>query len=502
MTRDRRLLAIVLWTLALIGLAGAAHVMLGYWPGSFFLGVKSHVWTALAWDFAHGELYRPPLGPEGYGGTRYMPLLFVVHGSLIRAGFDPIHSGVLLMQATVVAAALALFLALRAAGVAAWLAAPLAATVWCTVLYQDQACTELTPDYLAAAFVMLAGAVAFSPRRAPRLLYASTVVAACLLAVLTKVTAAAFVVPIVAWLWHREQRADALFVVSGTVAGAALAFAFIQYRSSGHFLESLRVTATAGMTMTDAMRAVPDLAWELIQKPLDVLVPCAIAGWCCLKAAKARRLSWAHACFITAAATTVAIFASPGIVANHLVDLQMFSTLVIGASLATGQLHAAVVWPVYGAMAVVLAAISWPLPGIPSVIATLEREGPRSRASLAALHAQFLPAGIPYLSMDPVVPVLSGERPYVVDFFNLELFYKEGAPAGRDVEARVRRRFFAAIVLRDSPAFLRDMDASDPGFDEARRQYWNDRDSPLTRLFRTAYDVRAVRKPFVILAPR
>ena len=50
-------------------------------------------------------------------GTRYMPLLFLVHGALIRAGTDPIASGIVLMQLSVVAAAAALMIAMRRAGV-------------------------------------------------------------------------------------------------------------------------------------------------------------------------------------------------------------------------------------------------------------------------------------------------------------------------------------------------------------------------------------------------
>jgi hypothetical protein len=163
-TADTRLLAAVS-TFAVVALAGAARILWWYWPGSVFDGITSHIWTALAWNLAHGELYRPPLGPDGYGGTRYMPLLFVVHGLLIRAHADAIHAGVALMQGSVIAAAAALFLALRASDVPARLAAPLAATVFGTVIYQ-QYCTDLDPDYMAAAFAM--SAVAFALRSGRR----------------------------------------------------------------------------------------------------------------------------------------------------------------------------------------------------------------------------------------------------------------------------------------------------------------------------------------------
>src|SRR5258708_39286850 len=93
-----------------------------------------------------------------------MPLLFMAHGLLIRARVDAIHAGVALMQGSVIAAAAALFLALRASDVPARLAAPLAATVFGTVIYQ-QYCTDLDPDYMAAAVAVSAAALALRSGR-------------------------------------------------------------------------------------------------------------------------------------------------------------------------------------------------------------------------------------------------------------------------------------------------------------------------------------------------
>ena len=88
-----RPVAVALWVLVVIGVVADVRLMLWYWPGSIFDGLTSSVWTGLAWDFAHGEFYRPLLGPWGYGGTRYMPLFFVAHGLLIRAHIDPVYAG-------------------------------------------------------------------------------------------------------------------------------------------------------------------------------------------------------------------------------------------------------------------------------------------------------------------------------------------------------------------------------------------------------------------------
>jgi hypothetical protein len=495
-----RPLTIVLSTVVLIALAGAARLMLWFWPGSFFVGIKSNIWTALAWNFAHGEFYRAPLGPAGYGGTRWMPLLFVTHGLLIRAHADPIHAGVLLMQASVVAAALALFAALRAAGVQDRLAAPLAGTVWATVLYQ-QSTGELNADFLAAGFAMAGAAAAFSGRRSSRPMRLAIAGSACVLAGLTKVTAVLFVVPIAAWLWSAGRRAEGIRLAIGSAALFASAIATVQLVSAGRFLESFRATMTAGMTASDVWHALPNLGWQLINKPFDVAIPFAVACWFSFRRARRRQQSWVDAYFLAAALVTLAIFATPGTVSNHLVDLQMASTLVIGVALARGELSPRAAIPAYVTLAAIVAAISWPIPGIPSVVATFRKDGPRQRATVLAIHDEFLPPGTRYLSIDPIVPVLNGERPFLVDFFNLQLFLREGTAGGRDLEQRVRRRFFQVVVLRDSSDFPHDMNAGDPGFADACAKYWESQHDALARFFRSDYEVRAVRKPFVILTP-
>src|SRR5215467_9085478 len=114
-TLHRRTASVVL-VLAVVGLIGAVRLLLWYWPGSFFHNPASGTWTALAWDFAHGELYPPVFSPLGFGGTRYMPLLFMLHGALIRLHLDPITAGVLVMQGSVVSVAIALYVVLRAVG--------------------------------------------------------------------------------------------------------------------------------------------------------------------------------------------------------------------------------------------------------------------------------------------------------------------------------------------------------------------------------------------------
>jgi hypothetical protein len=256
---------------------------------------------------------------------------------------------------------------------------------------------------------------------------------------------------------------------------------------------------SGGMLASRAWYAFPTFARELALDPF-IAAAFAIACWCVLAPA-GRRLTLPHWYFLTAVGVTLVIFTSPGTVGNHLVDLQMASTLLIGASLVRQTVRPGVVAWVYGTLAVLLAAISWPLPGVPSVVATLQAHGRRPRAVVEAIRAEFLPPGARYLSIDPIVPVLRDESAVLLDAFDLRRFLRDGSPPGRDIELKIQRRAFDAIVMRDADVFPHDLNAGDPGFTEATRRYWAREDDDLERLFRSAYEIRAVRRPFVILLP-
>jgi len=526
-------LVAVLWLTAAAGLLSALRLEWWYWPGSVFLRPKSGIWTALAWNAAHGEIYRAPLSADGYGGSRYMPLLFAIHALVIRAHVDPVVGGALLMHATVAAASLALFAALGVAGVPRRFAVPLSLFVWCTVIYQ-QSCTDLNPDYLAAA-IALVGVVLAAGRTRGRLRLAGA--AACVvLAALTKITAIAFAAPVLFCV--RRQRGAAAAALSGAAIAALFvtAAACVDRVSGGRFVASVAPTLFGGAAAHDVLNSVPKLAIELAIKPFDVALPFALALATSAIAAARRRFAWPHAYLITACAVTLVIFASPGTASNHLVDLQMASVLTVGAALAglepasraqgpstrspAGSVppidpgavapqppHASparidttrtAVLLVAAAQGLMLGVIAWPAPGMPSVIATI---APRPRAAVRALGAEFLPPGTRYVATDPIVAVLNGDRPRLLDYFNLDRFYRDGTPAGRDFAARVHARFFDVIVLPDSGDFPTDLDAGALELQERGLRYWAGQDSVLAPLIRSTYEIHAVRKPFVILTP-
>jgi hypothetical protein len=367
--------------------------------------------------------------------------------------------------------------------------------VWGTVIFQ-QSCTDLNPDYLAAALALGGAVLALDDRKSSVRLYVASLV--FVVAALTKITSAAFAIPVAASLLADGRRTAAASFTAAFAFGCAIAIATVDIVSAGHFHDSFLATATVGITRSDIWRAVPKFGWELAIKPFDVAVPFGVAAWCTLTSG---RRSWANAYLVTAMLVAIVIFVSPGTASNHLVDLQMASTLVVGVALARRIIPMGVGTTVYAVLATMLLVISIPLPGVPSVVSDVEAARPRPREAAHAIHAEFLAPGAPYLSMDPIVPILNGERPWLLDYSSLERMYVSGAPVGHDFASRVREKFFTIIVLPGSNDFPRDMMRGEPGFAEAATKYWAGYDSPLAGVLRSAYTLHAARRPFVILVP-
>src|SRR6267378_6017600 len=106
---DRQLI----WIGCLVPLVSSVALILWYWPGSLPQDNASGVWTALAQDVARGIFYRPTADAFGFGGTRYMPLFFVLHASLIRWSVDPVSAGLALSLASAALFDLAVLAVLR-----------------------------------------------------------------------------------------------------------------------------------------------------------------------------------------------------------------------------------------------------------------------------------------------------------------------------------------------------------------------------------------------------
>jgi hypothetical protein len=486
--------------LTVVGAAGAVRLLRWYWPGSFFSSAAGGTWTALAWDFAHGSLYRPVLSASGFGGTRYMPLLFMLHGALIRFRIDPVHAGVLLMQGSVVVASIALYAALRAGGVAPTFALAFAVTPWATVTYQ-KFCTDLRADYAAAAFVVAAVGAVCMARRDSRQRWAWCAGIACVLAAFTKFTAIVFVIPIACSLAAGGKRLRAAAFATVTLGSWLLLLVALQWASHGRFLENFHAALTAGTKVSDLWRrGVPMFLWQLGEDPMAG-GPFVLAVWSMVIAVRRREWSPVDSYLLTAALITCFIYASPGTASNHMIELQIAATLAVAVAIERGRLPDRVVAPVYAFAVLVMAVLLMPLSWMPSPARTLRLSGPHQRETVEGIRAEFLSPSEPYLSLNPIVPVLLGDRPMVLDAFNLNAFVANDAPAGRDLRSRIGGQSYSTVIVDDGGVFPRDARPGDPGFAEDAARFWASA-TPLVQLIGSTYAIRAIRRPFVILQRR
>jgi hypothetical protein len=121
---------------------------------------------------------------------------------------------------------------------------------------------------------------------------------------------------------------------------------------------------------------------------------------------------------------------------NHLVELVAASAALLGALAARGPAA-----PVAraGALAAALAGLA---------VALAQWRTDLGASRLAELRAvvRALPRG-PVLSEDPLVPLLGGERPYLLDPFTIRLTAARAPELGDPLAAALRRGAFPAVVL-------------------------------------------------------
>src|SRR5262249_21704886 len=105
------LLGVALLVLASYALVAAAH-----WNDRFQVNFISGIYSALAARLNDGTLYPALFDGEHYGGTRYMPLPFVLQAGLARVVGDYLVAGKLLAYALTAVLGLELFVILRRVG--------------------------------------------------------------------------------------------------------------------------------------------------------------------------------------------------------------------------------------------------------------------------------------------------------------------------------------------------------------------------------------------------
>lgn len=426
------------------GLLGLACIVMGVRSGTQVNHVAA-TWTAIAADMSQGLFYRPLYSPEiGYGGTRFFPLFFSLQALLIKSGLTPIVAGHvvgLLSGGLLLGGA---YVLLRRLSVSRTVAAGVTALLLASGILQHGFAT-IRGDILPLAlnvwgFAAYLGARNGRSRLAvPALLFT--------LAFAAKATAFHGVVAMGLWLLVQGRRRDAAAIAGLAVLGCSAVLAVTQVASAGRFLGIMRACATGGATLGSVLEAPRNLAGMFLWKEPW--------GFCLFGAACLACLGRFRSCartlpgiFLAASlGATVVVFGSPGVTWNHLADLVVASALLLGV--AVGQAPPAqrrVLEP-----ALLLLAVFAVLPGIATVRQERAAAGQGADQERRAVAAAMPPGPGAILSEDPLLPIVAGERPYLLDAFMVRLVAERDPQFAVHLTDRVRAGTFRAIVFLNDP---------------------------------------------------
>ena len=440
---------LVLLGLLLVGVADSLALAYEYWfPGRIFDSRTSGVWTALAFDFSEGFLYRPIFSGAGYGGTRYMPLFFMIHGGLIRLGLDPVSAGFVAMQTSVAAMLAAMFLILRRLGLSAPMAAGLALVSLCTSIFQ-QYVADVNCDYLAAALGLIGLATYLPAAEAPEGRRRSHLALAAVFSALgfcTKFTSIYVPAAILLHLILNRRWSDAMYFVGSGIVMAAALLGLLQFASHGLMWENLARTATGGTEISYAvwfpLRFIEEIFY--LNPAIGVLFITAAIAWVANSAGQ--RSSPVGLSFAMVSLATLMTFTSAGIAGNHVIALQAFSLVMIGACLKDVRISAAA--SVAFSLLSIFIVAAW-LPGVPSPRKSLDIASRETIAELISAIPKVRLDDGPVLADNPMVPVALRERAYLLDKFNFDELYRNDPAVSTDFESRINNRRFPVIVLSD-----------------------------------------------------
>ena len=201
----------------------------------------------MAADLRDGVFYRPLFGPDGYGGTRYFPLYFVLHALLLKLGLPVLASAYLLSATAVLFLLLGVFFLLRGLGAEPWLAACSSGAVLAASSAQ-MALTNPHGDGLASALNVCGLAVIVRPKLNHRHIMLASILFT--LAWSAKLNMVFGVAAAVIWLLAKGSRRLALELAAETGVGCLLAAGAMVLASQGRILEVFKACVFGGTNRT------------------------------------------------------------------------------------------------------------------------------------------------------------------------------------------------------------------------------------------------------------
>ena len=485
--------ALIVGSLAVIGsylVIATAHVNDNYQVTHthFVAGV----YTGLAQYVNAGRLYPDLYDGSHFGGTRYMPLQFLLHAGMARLTGEYLISGKLLAAGLADVLIVQLFLLLRRSGCSPTISLALPSLVL-TSSAGFYACTTIRGDLLPVV-CQLAALVTLQRTISPRKITLAGLF--CTLGILAKLTAVWAPMAITLYLLIRDRRACFLFV--GICLGSlALSLGLLHVVSGGRMLENFVAVSTAGVGGIGAFLKSPFRLLLTMSKGgtlFQFLVPFVLIE--CGLAIRQRRCTLWHYSFACCVPVLLLIYADMGTTSNHVVDLIVLSVLLLGSLWSYLQVNREMTWNM---QMVLTLAILW---GMASAWAFIMGHPTQEAASALMTGkskypqkplAKLVRDDETLLTEDGWVAISRGQIPTILDTYSLARFAKSRPELVEKLVSRVERQEFDKIVL------LHRLDADDPGDEE-----WYDMfiSKPVVETVLRRYRLLAMAEGYCVYVPR
>lgn len=460
----------------------------------FQLNFCSSIYASLAAHLNHGVFYPELYDGARYGGTRYMPLEFVLHAGLARLTGEYIISGKILTYTLTFALCAQLWFVLRSAHCPRSVATATISFLFLTDCGYLAATTirgDLLPVVCQFAALLLVHA---QPTRG-RVALAGF---CCALALLAKFSALWGPAAITAYFLVRDRRYLPYFL-GATILTAVAVLVSCHWLTSGRMYASFAALSVAGVSARDVLCAPLMLLWKLGRSgnAVSFLIPALAVELGA--AAIQRRNTLLHYGAYACLANTCVVFTDRAADTNHLLDLIVFAVALSGVLWgALPPLRAA-----GGAVRFVLALTmlwvlftSWvntlvfPVLGAVRSVQTNKVDPAFSVPPLADLIAD----DGPILAEDGFVELSRSRLPIVMDPYAVARMSISHPELTEPLVQRIEAREFAYVVL------LQRLDAATPATDRSR---WEDRafGPAVVTALRQHYRFHAEREGYVVYVP-
>ncbi len=427
---------------ALAGSAQLLGLLAWYWTDGLPFSDTSGVWIAHAWDMTNGEFYRPDLDNSGYGGSRFMPLFFILLSGMMQLIEIPSTAGAILALLIGFCFLLALIRAMQTTDVPLFTAVPIALLACFSISFQ-LVHLEVRGELLASFLNLIALGFAVQGIKKPSATTWVLMVTGFVLAWFSNITMGYGWVAISLYLLikGRIKAGCGLFLVTASLA--LLCWEILQTANGGR----LDITLANSFLKEIGWSTFLQIPFWFLKAALSdpfFLMILGAALWTLL-ILRPLKGTFIEIYFWITFLGTVLLFIVPGLDTIHLIDLLAASLWVLACGWCSRQENrypTAAILPL-----LMIGAILTQLPGIGSITNHFKQNGRPSFRHIEGIISSLPFKSGPLLSENPLIPILMGEKPFLLDAYSSRVLTRNNPEVKQDLFDKLNRQRFRAVIL-------------------------------------------------------